>query len=313
MNRSGRGRGRAVARIVAGTLLGSLFVLPVRAAPSEAPERGEGAPAAIVFARLQGDPGDQEIWTMGARGGNQQRLTRNQAVDVDPTWSPDGTTIAWVRYQRESFEPSDIWLMDADGSGKHRFTTLGETTFGPTWSPDGTQVAFTNDYGIWVINADGTGQHRISPEDSFEFDPAWSPDGTTLAFAGRGGRTYDLFTMNPDGSERQRIVETVGVSEQDPAWSSDGERIVFSGSYVTDSWHVGMMRSDGTGRHIVVDLYSLYPAWSPDGSRLAFYACGESDCGLYQSNDRGRHVRTLGRKRGSSDIQPDFRDVLPPG
>ena len=125
-----RVRGRAVAGLVGGTLLGSLFVLPARAAPSEAPDRGAGAPAAIVFARLQGDPGDHEIWTMGARGGSQRRLTRNQTVDLEPTWSPDGTTIAWVLYEQGTFH-SDIWLMDADGTDKRRLTDLGRHNCNP--------------------------------------------------------------------------------------------------------------------------------------------------------------------------------------
>jgi Tol biopolymer transport system component len=310
MNRS-RSRDRAVARIVAGMLLGSLFVFPARAAPSEAPERGGEVPAAIVFARLQGDPGDHEIWTMGARGGSQRRLTRNHTVDLEPTWSPDGTTIAWVRYEQGTFN-SDIWLMDADGTNKHKLTDHGTDITGPTWSPDGTRLAYTRDHAIWVIGVDGTGEHRISPQGSFDFDPAWSPDGTRIAFASSGAGTFDLYVMNQDGSGRHRLAETVGAAEHDPAWSPDGGRIAYSGSYAAGSWHVSMMRSDGTGRHIVIDLYSLYPAWSPDGSRIAFYACGETDCGLYRSNVRGRHVRELGRRREFSDVQPDYRSTIPP-
>ena len=299
---------RAITIVLAVSLL---VAHPAGAAAPRDQERGDGSAAAIVFSRLQGDPENHEIWSMGSHGGNQQRLTRNILGDLEPAWSPDGTTLAWVQLENATFGPSDIWLMNADGSNKRKLTDHRTDISGPTWSPDGTQLAFTKSQAIWVIDADGSDEHRISPPDRLDFDPAWSPDGTQIAFVSSGRGSYDLFVMNADGSDRHRLVGTVGASELDPAWSPDGRGIAFTGSYTSSGWHVGMMRADGTGRRIVIDPYSLYPAWSPDGSRLAFYACGETDCGLYQSDPQGRRVRELGRRRGYSDIHPDFRDTIP--
>jgi Tol biopolymer transport system component len=117
--------------------------------------------------------------------------------------------------------------------------------------------------------------------------------------------------MNADGSGRRQVTETVGISERDPAWSPDGSRIAVSGYHTRGSWHVDVMRADGTGHHIAVDMYSLQPAWSPDGSKLAFYGCADLGCGLYRSSVRGRHVRPLGRQRGFSDESPDYRQAIP--
>ena len=297
-------------RLIIGLLL--ILVHALVFAPSATASRGDLAKAAIVFARLQGTQDDYELWTMGPHGGNQHRLTRNRMGDFDPVWSPDGTRIAWVRYPEFGCNcgPSDVWLMNADGTDRRNLTNDAADISRPTWSPDGSQIAFTRDYAIWVIDADGTDEHRISPVGSFDFDPAWSPDGTRIAFVTNGDESFDLFSMRPDGTDRRQLTHTIGISERRPAWSPDGSRIAFSGSHRTSGWHVNLMRADGAGVHVLVDAYSLDPAWSPDGSRLAFYACVD-DCALYRIKPNGARLDPLGLRRGDSDIQPDYRDVIP--
>jgi Tol biopolymer transport system component len=293
--------------------LGLSTGLATRAGAATRP-RGDLTKAGIVFARLQGTPENYELWTMGPHGGNEHRLTRNDVGDFDPVWSPDGSRIAWVRYPEAGCNcgPSDVWLMNADGTDRHNLTDDAGAISRPTWSPDGTQIAFTNGYEIWMIGADGSDEHRISDAGSFDFDPAWSPDGTTIAFVSTGDGGFDIFSMRPDGTDRQQLSRTIGISEHRPAWSPDGSRIAFSGLHAASGvgWHVDLMLADGSGVHILVDAYSLDPAWSPTGSRLAFYACVD-DCALYRIKRNGTDMEPLGRRRGDSDIEPDYRDVIP--
>jgi len=86
---------------------------------------------------------------------NAIQLTDSE-VDWAPAWSPDGTKIAFERWQDGNFE---IFVMNADGTEVHQLTDGGKDSIRPVWSPDGTRIAFSHgngNYQIFLMNADGT-------------------------------------------------------------------------------------------------------------------------------------------------------------
>ena len=72
---------------------------------------------------------------MDADGNNLRRLTSHNVSAMLPSWSPDGTQIA--------FNGSwNIYVMDADGSNLRQLTSHSPVNGAPSWSPDGTQIVF---------------------------------------------------------------------------------------------------------------------------------------------------------------------------
>ena len=61
------------------------------------------------------------------------------ADDFSPSWSPDGTKIAFTSHMDDNRE---IYIMNADGSNQTRLTNEPTGDFYPSWSPDGTRIAF---------------------------------------------------------------------------------------------------------------------------------------------------------------------------
>jgi Tol biopolymer transport system component len=120
---------------------------------------------------------DCSIVLIDADGGNLRRLTRRGGPDeMNPNWSPDGTTIAFERNRLHPDRQADIWLMQADGSRKRGLTSTRFHETNPTFSPDGTRIAFTGDRH----------NRKLSKE--------------------RLGRGFELYTMAADGSDVRRLT-----------------------------------------------------------------------------------------------------------
>ena len=95
-------------------------------------------------------------------------------ISQDPTWSPDGSKIAFAGFPNiihRPIENSQIYVMNADGSGKVQLTFETEANLSsPSWSPDGTKIVFVKEHGefgsgdtdIWIMNADGSGQKALT-------------------------------------------------------------------------------------------------------------------------------------------------------
>ena len=128
-----------------------------------------------------------DLWTVVLGANVPHRLTHTGAREYCPSWSPDGSTIAFVLDGRDN--EFDIALMNADGTDRRRITADRETQFGPDWSPDGTRIAYTNydEFGftsISTIDADGSdGLVVFDAGDRDVSTAVYSPDGLWIAFA----------------------------------------------------------------------------------------------------------------------------------
>src|SRR5687768_12962029 len=125
-----------------------------------------------------------DVWVMNADGSGRRRLTSDPEMDFDPSWSPDGSRIAF-RSHRDGDE--EVYVMAADGSGQRNLSDSPTSDHSPSWSPDGTMIAFASDRDgdpneIYVMDADGSNQERITDNPGIDEYPTWSPDSTRIAF-----------------------------------------------------------------------------------------------------------------------------------
>ncbi len=208
--------------------------------------------------------------------------------DSHPTWSPDGTKIAFTRYLQPT--KTRLYVVRKDGTQKTKLADAPTLAEDVAWSPDGSRLAFTcrhdGDHDICVVNSDGSAQVNLTTGPGYDSHPAWSPDGKRLAFHSYRDYACGIHLMNSDGSEPRLLAKSCGGYQ--PPWSPDGEKVAFT-AVRGSATQVCVINADGTDEHALTDyteddmIGNL--CWSRDGSRLAFwrfprgteYACDHAD------------------------------------
>ncbi|HUG33816.1 MAG TPA: hypothetical protein VMJ90_03525, partial [Anaerolineales bacterium] len=155
------------------------------------------------------------LWVMTPDGENPRPLTFRD--DIDPTWSPDGSMIAFASSRNGERQ---LYVMNANGSNVSQVTDLNNMGGRSTWSPDGTRLAFYRgpfgDRNIFIINIDGTGLVRLT-NGGDNLGPSWSPDGNWIAFTSFRDGNNEIYIIHPDGTGLTRLTNT-SISDWQPRW-----------------------------------------------------------------------------------------------
>jgi len=299
-------------RVATGVLAAVLAVVPFyalwlafRPGPSTKPVGAPNSVIAFEFSEnspfLDG-PGSGRpvlsIFTVSPDGSDAHRLSPDDGAEYgNVTWSPDGTRLAFDRFERDGDSSQEgIYVMRADGSDLHeiyRSALKPVSVRDIAWSPDGSQIAFVRtDYSesgseaedsldVFVMNADGSNLRQVTRGTQFT-SVGWTPDGkgflvTIQRLADDGEHfTYDLGVVGLDGKIDRELTDD-GVS-MEPSWSPDGTRITFlrsRGENSRDSSRDVMVMSGEGGpatalTHLEPGAVAAWPTWAPDGSRVAY-------------------------------------------
>jgi Tol biopolymer transport system component len=248
------------------------------------------------------------LFVMDANGGNRQALTPNNlnAAEYEPEWSPDGSSIAFVRWvdTDESFATKIVVIHppggDTDTVVRQVVTRRLSYVFEPTWSPDGDSIVYTRTvvrgedfefrHSLRRVRVDGTHDRLVA---SRALGASFSPDGSQIAFASTRDRNGvdcyeecsvrpELYVMDADGENLVRLTKNRG-EDFSADWSADGQHIAFvsTRNYPHgDNYEIYSVEPDGDCLTWLTNGApgSFNPQWEPDGATLTDPgACGDAD------------------------------------
>jgi TolB protein len=281
-----------------------------------------------------------ELFVMSADGGGQRRLTFNEVQDIAPSWSPDGSKIAFVRSRSlfttaadggisfQSRNP-ELLVMNPDGSNEKGLASNARLGFSSSWSPDGRKIAFVSDRDgngeIYVIGADGDEETRLTEHAALDSMPSWSPDGKRIAFSSRRSEVipdvhpfvtefrraragtefpvdgnFKIYVINVDGSGIAKITTDTRTDDVRPAWSPDGRYVLFD----------SRIRFAVEARRGNNDIYTV----RADGSELRALVRNLSnnpDRDRFPSwSPDGRHIAFVSQRSGREEVMVTGTDAI---
>jgi len=239
-----------------------------------------------------------------------RKLTSTQGSigDYNPTFSPDGRTLA---FNRGSQGVTSIYTTPVSGGTEQRLISGVQFGWGLAWTPDGRDIVFARagwlaDAGwLWKISRRGGepqrmqfGQQGVEP----------SIRGNRLVYA-RQTENVNIWRRKlnslASAAPSDRFIYSTRM-ESGPQFSPDGKMIAFE-STRSGAYELWACRSDGTGLIQLTHFNSSAgtPRWSPDGQQIAFDSRAPGNADIFVIDSQGGSPRRL-TNEPSSEVVPSW-------
>ena len=213
-------------------------------------------------------------------------LTSLPGQEVEPTFSPDGSQVAFAwkpdRNQTgagQSAAGFDLYVKTIGSERMLRLTDHPAQWISPAWSPDGSMIAFArraeDGSGIFEVPVLGGAERKLAAA-TFWYEPlmkvSWSPDAKTLAYWSSSGGSH-VFLLSLDTLQARALTVTPECWDTaSPAFSPDGKNLVLLCTSSIAVYAIYLVPRESGPPRLLASVLG-YPGgltWSQDGGRIIF-------------------------------------------
>jgi TolB protein len=239
-----------------------------------------------------------ELQIADADGAAPQTALKSKEPIISPTWSPDGTRIAYVSFENKK---PVVYVHSLVTGNRTVLANYKGSNSAPAWAPDGSHLAvvLSRDGGsqMFQIRPDGSDLTRLASSSAIDTEPCYSPDGQSIYFTSDRGGGPQIYRMPANGGEATRITFE-GSYNVTPRLSPDGKSLAY------------IARNGGRFQLMLLDLASKQaqalteggqdesPSFAPNGKMILYATTGGGRGTLSAVSTDGRVHQRLSVQAG---------------
>ena len=220
-----------------------------------------------------------------ADGENPHVVMQSREPLMSPSWSPDGSSLAYVSFEQRL---PTMYVQTLKTGDRRVVSAQAGVNQAPSWSPDGKKLALvlsTRDGNLDIYVKDLTTQQlsRITDDPGIDTEPQWSKDGQSIYFTSDRAGGPQIYKVGIRPGDKPRRLTFQGSYNARPRISPDESQLAFV-TQENGDYRIATMDLRGRGDVQVLTKghFDVSPSYAPNGAVL-----------IYASRDKGRGVLAL--------------------